>query len=151
MRLVLVGGTHDGEEHEYIGPSLALPKKGQLQAQWITAATEGDPPGPLTNETMEMYVAQTITSPTREWQVYIEVERRAEAVRYEQTAAYLRERARDFAEEAGRANCDPAVNRVFADWAYTALVDAQIVEAKASALYQPAPRDDAQPPPTVMH
>lgn len=150
-RLVLVGGTHDGEEHDWIGPSLALPKKGQLEAQWVTAVAADAPPPPLDADTMEMYVVQTITSQRGQWQIYIEVSQRAEAVRHEQTASYLRERARDFAEEASRADCSAGVNRVFANWAYAAIIDAQIEEARASALYNPQPRPAEPPPPDVMH
>ncbi len=155
MQLLLVGGTHDGESHAYVGATIALPKKGRIETQWIDfVATDAEMAKPF-DQDLEMYVAQEIhyLDGSRTVTIYIEVEQRGEAVRLEQAALACHARARDYAAEAAREECSPGVNRIFADWAYRSMIDAQILESRASALYRPREVEDAPAPApsTTLH
>jgi hypothetical protein len=140
----MVGGSWDGTKHEVVGPSLMMVKRG-LARGWVAGyrADSGDElPTPMGLDSTEVYVLTNVMGHYGGWAIYIEAGRRQQAIAYEAAGLAQRERARDYAAEAAREDCSAGVNRVFADWAYAAIIEAQIAEAKASNLYMP---DDREP------
>ncbi len=143
-----VGGTHDGQRHEYVGPTLyLLPRGGAYARGWIArAAEEADISVPLPPMEPEVYVAQLVRGTRGEWHVYMEVSHRSRLLDLEAMAARYRARADLYAEQAALSDGSMEVSRIYGLWAYDCLIEARICEAQATEMCSPSVPDEPNPP-----
>ena len=155
----LAGGSWDGHSVLIGAPLLQMPKKGGRRNYLAVTDAQAEDTEPLMLDIeYEMYVLTRVQGSYGPFLVYVEQEQYQEAMRLLDRADATRARAYEYAREADRGGCDESVNAIFAQWAYEAIIQANVYLAMHSELLVPKPAQDESPPdggwsdePTQLH